>query len=69
MTLDNRNMSAQIRVTSVGVESIIDSDRQFELKHTTSCGSYLDFHKLSMSIQCYQLNMQFKEVLAGGKDD
>ena len=68
VTLDNRNMSAGIRVTTVDTRSVIDTDRQVELKHLTSSNS-LEYHKLSMSITCYQLNMQFKEVLAVGKDD
>ncbi len=68
VVLDNRNPSASIRITQVGLESITDSDRQFELKHLTSC-RIMEYHKLAMSIQCYSLNMQFKEILAAGKDD
>jgi len=68
ITLDNRCPNAAIRVTQVGLASITDADRQFELKHLTS-SRCIDFHKLAMNIQCYSLNMQFKEILASGKDD
>ena len=68
VTLDNRNMTASIRVTSVGITQITDADKQFELLHTTSSNA-LEHHKLAMMIQCYSLNMQFKEMLASGKDD
>ncbi len=57
-----------IRVSNVGVSSVIDADKQFEVYHKTTSNDY-DLHKLSMTIPCYALGMQFKEVLGCGKDD
>ena len=68
VTLDNRNMSAMIRVTSVDVGSVNDADKQYELQHLTTSNN-LDVHRLSMTIKCYALSMQFKEILGAGKDD
>ena len=47
---------------------MISADKQFEVYHRTSANHH-DYHKLKLSIPCYALGMQFKEVLGCGKDD
>lgn len=47
---------------------MIDADKQFEVYHKTTSHDH-DLHKLNMTIPCYALGMQFKEVLGCGKDD
>ena len=71
VTLDNRNQQVTIKISNVidpTETSINESDRQYEITHTTS-SRVMDLHNLNITLPCYSLGNVFKEILACGKDD